>query len=198
MYGKDFEDELARLEALYPEDRKRAALLEALHACQRRAGYVTDEAMHWLAARYGTTPADVQGVVSFYTMYFTEHPGRHVIWMCRTFSCQLLGAGSVMKAFEDELGCHVGQTDATGDFRLRWMECLASCDKAPCALVDDDMYETLTPESVGLVLQHVRQGGGGGRVVVESGKPRLTPLDVHAAGPAHGPQGPAHGATGAR
>ena len=179
MYGKEFEDELEAMEAQYPPDRKRAALLGALHAVQARAGHVTDEAVHWLAARYATSPADVQGVVSFYTMYFTEAGGRHVIWLCRTFSCQLMGAGKVMAALEAKLGCSVGQSDAAAEFRLRWMECLAACDKAPCALVDDDMYERLTPESVGLDLEPVRAGGGGGEIVGEGQGVRLAPLDLH-------------------
>ena len=83
-----------------------------------------------------------------------------------------------MKAFEEKLGCHPGGQDAKGEFGLRWMECLAACDKAPCALVDDDMYENLTPDSVELVLEHVRKGGGGGRIVMKNGKPELLPLDV--------------------
>lgn len=178
MYGKDFEDELARHESRFPAENRSAALLLALHAVQRQAGHVGPQAVHWLAQRYGLSPADVQGVVSFYTMYFDEAPGKHVIWLCRTFSCQLMGSGHVMKAFEDRLGCAAGGQDSKGEFGLRWMECLAACDKAPCALVDDDMYECVSPSSIDLVLDHVRKGGGGGRIVVEGGEPRLVPLDV--------------------
>ena len=178
MYGKDFEDELERVESRFPPDGRRGALLLALHAVQRIKGHVPDDAMHWLAARYGTSPADVMGVVSFYTMFHDKAPGQHVIWLCRTFSCQLMGSGRVMEAFEKELGCKAGGQDASGDFGLRWMECLAACDKAPCALVDDDMYEDLTPETVGLVLDRVRAGGGGGRIVQEAGNGKLLPLDV--------------------
>jgi NADH-quinone oxidoreductase subunit E len=178
VYGKDFEDELARHESRFPPEQRSASLLLALHAVQRRAGHVGEEAVHWLAKRYDLSPADVQGVVSFYTMFFDEPAGRHVIWLCRTFSCQLMGAGHVMRAFEQALGCEAGGKDASGETGLRWMECLAACDKAPCALVDDDMYECLVPEAVPLVLEHVKKGGGGGRIVVEGGKPRLVPLDV--------------------
>ena len=178
MYGKDFEDELARIESRFPPERKSAALLLALHAVQARKGNVPEDAVQWLASRYAISAADVQGVISFYTMYFDQHPGKHLVWICRTFSCQLLGAGHVMKALEDKLGCHAGGQDAKGEFGLRWMECLAACDKAPCALVDDDMYEDLTPDSVELVLEHVRKGGGGGRIVLEGGRARLLPLDV--------------------
>ena len=180
MYGKDFDDELARIESRFPPERKRAALMLALHAVQKVKGFVPDEAVEWLALRYDTSPADVMGVVSFYTMFQGENPGKHVVWLCRTFPCQLKGAGTVMEAFQSALGCKAGGTDASGEFGLRWMECLAACDKAPCALVDDDMYEDITPDSVQLVLEKVRKGGGGGRIVTEGGKLRLLALDVPA------------------
>jgi NADH-quinone oxidoreductase subunit E len=162
MYGKDFEAELERIESRYPPEQARAALIEALHAVQDRKGYVPDEAIHWLAARYHTSAADVSGVISFYVMFFTKHPGKHVIWLCRTFPCELLGAREVMAALERKLGCKVGETDPSGTFHLRWLECLAACDTAPCALIDKDMYGNLTPEAIDLVIDHVKRGGGGG------------------------------------
>jgi len=180
MYGKEFEDEIERVESRFPPERKRAALMLALHAVQGVKGHVPDEAVEWLALRYDTSPADILGVVSFYTMFHETHPGKHVIWLCRTFSCQLMGSGRVMEAFEEALGCQAGDVAEGGEFGLRWMECLAACDKAPCALVDDDMYEDLSPESVGLVIDKIRQGGGGGRIVAEGGSPRLLPLQVPA------------------
>lgn len=181
MYGKDFEAELEALEARYPAGHARGALLAALHAVQERKGYVPADAVKWLAARYGIGEADVQGVISFYTMFFDEYPGSHVIWLCRTFPCELMGASRVMKALESRLGCRAGETDPTGKFHLRWMECLAACDKAPCALVDDDMVEHLTADAVSLVLEHVERGGGPCKVTVGGdGRPRLesTRLEV--------------------
>lgn len=162
MYGDDFVQELEAHEAQFPEERKSAALLLALHSVQDREGHVPGAAIEWLAERYGLSTADVRGVISFYTMFFDEHPGEHVIWLCRTFSCELMGAQDVRAAFEDALGCEVGGKDPSGTFGLRWQECLAACDQAPCALIDKDMYYRLTPSSVKLVIDHVKAGGGGG------------------------------------
>jgi NADH:ubiquinone oxidoreductase subunit E len=179
MYGEEFEQELTRHEAQFPEEKKRAALLLSLHSVQAREGYVPEAAIHWLAERYGISSADVQGVISFYTMFFDEHPGKHVIWLCRTFSCELMGGQEIRKAFEEALGCEIGGQDETGTFGLRWQECLAACDKAPCALIDRDMYENLTPESVRIILDHVKSGGGGGRIITkDGGAAELVPLDV--------------------
>jgi hypothetical protein len=86
-----------------------------------------------------------------------------------------------MAAFERALSCRAGEADPTGAFGLRWMECLAACDAAPCALVDDDLYERLAPDAVGLVLDHVRGGGGGGTVVRRAdGTPELVPAPLRA------------------
>ncbi|MEM7247925.1 MAG: NAD(P)H-dependent oxidoreductase subunit E [Acidobacteriota bacterium] len=172
MYGEAFEKKLEKQESRYPEDRKRANLMAALHAVQDEVGHVPEDAIHWLAERYGISSADVQGVIRFYTMFFEDKPGEHVIWVCRTFSCELMGGAKVMAAMEKALGCKVGESDPTGTFGLRWQECLAACDKAPCALIDKDMYECLTPETVELVLEHVKNGGGGARVEGE----KLVPL----------------------
>jgi NADH-quinone oxidoreductase subunit E len=177
MYGDDFVRELEEHEAQFPPERKRAALLLALHSVQDREGHVPEPAVGWLAERYGISAADVRGVISFYTMFFDENPGETVIWLCRTFSCELLGAQRVREAFEEALGCSIGGRSADGRFGLRWQECLAACDRAPCALAGKDMYYDLTPESVEIVLEHLRAGGGGGAVrTTPGGTPELVPL----------------------
>ena len=162
MYGDDFIKELEAHEAQFPEDRKRAALLLSLHSVQDREGYVPEAAIDFLAERYGISAADVRGVISFYTMFFDEHPGEKVIWLCRTFSCEVMGAQAVREAFEKRLGCEIGGKTDCGKYGLRWQECLAACDHAPCALIGKDMYYDLTPEAVNVVLDHVEAGGGGG------------------------------------
>lgn len=177
MYGDQFVKELEGYEARFPEERKSAALLLALHAVQRERGHVDDEAKAWLAERYDISVADVQGVITFYTMYFDRDPGKHLIWLCRTFSCQLLGAKEVARALEKELGCRMGESSADGEIGIYWMECLAACDRAPCALVDDDMVYDITPESVSALVEHVRGGGAGGVVTSgDDGTPRIEPL----------------------
>lgn len=164
MYGDDFVRELEAHEAQFPEDRKRAALLLSLHSVQDRQSYVPADAIDFLAERYGISAADVRGVISFYTMFHDEHPGEKVIWLCRTFSCEIMGAQEVRKAFEEKLGCEIGGQTADGKLGLRWQECLAACDQAPCALVGKDIYYQLTPAAVDIVIDHVNAGGGGGTI----------------------------------
>ena len=182
MYGEDFVRELEAHEAQFPEDRKRAALLLSLHSVQERQAYVPEEAIDWLAARYGISTADVRGVISFYTMFFDEHPGDRVIWLCRTFSCEIMGAQEVRRALEEKLGCTIGGRTADGKLGLRWQECLAACDQAPCALIGKDMYYRLTPASVDIVVEHVLAGGGGGTIRTRpDGSAELAAFD-HATG----------------
>jgi NADH:ubiquinone oxidoreductase subunit E len=178
MYGDDFVRELEAHEAQFPEDRKRAALLLSLHSVQDRKAHVPADAIDWLAERYGISAADVRGVISFYTMFHEEHPGEKVIWLCRTFSCEVMGGQEVRKAFEKRLGCEIGGRTADGKYGLRWQECLAACDQAPCALIGKDMYFKLTPTAVDVVLDHVEKGGRGGTLLtVPGGGDKIEPHD---------------------
>ncbi|MBI4476976.1 MAG: NAD(P)H-dependent oxidoreductase subunit E, partial [Acidobacteria bacterium] len=85
--------ELEEICTRYPPERRRSAILPALHIAQRQQGYITAAAMRHVAEVIGCTPADIEDVVSFYTMYYTEPVGRYVLQVCRTLSCALRGAG---------------------------------------------------------------------------------------------------------
>ena len=63
----------------YPPDRRRSVVLPALYLAQYQQGYITASAIRYVAGLLGITPADVEDVVSFYTMFYTRPVGRHVI-----------------------------------------------------------------------------------------------------------------------
>jgi NADH:ubiquinone oxidoreductase subunit E len=68
----------ARLDAIvrrYPPERKRSAVLPALYLVQYQQGYITANAMRCVADLLGMTAADVEDVVSFYTMFYTKPVG---------------------------------------------------------------------------------------------------------------------------
>src|SRR5712691_5023559 len=115
----------------YPPDRKRSAVLPALYLVQAQLGYVTATAMRHVAELLEITPADVEDVVSFYTMFYTKPVGRFVLQVCRTLSCALNGAERVTEAISSKLGIANGQTDPSGTFTLIEVECLGACDRAP-------------------------------------------------------------------
>src|SRR5476649_2283991 len=104
--------------ARYPPDRRRSAVLPALYLVQDQQGYVTANAMRYVAGILGITPADVEDVVSYYTMFYTKPVGTFVLSVCRTLSCALNGAERVTEEFCRALGIRPGETDASGTFTL--------------------------------------------------------------------------------
>jgi NADH-quinone oxidoreductase subunit E len=155
-------ERIEKLAAHYPPDRRRSALIPALHIVQEQQGYVSASAMRETAKVIGCTPAEVEDVVSYYSMFYTKPVGKYVLQVCRTLSCALTGAERLTEAISGHLGIRVGQTDPTGTFTLVEVECLGACDRGPVVLVNDHWHELATPENVGQLLDTLRTKGEAG------------------------------------
>jgi len=143
----------------YPPDRRRSAVLPALYLAQYQQGYITANAIRHVAGLLGITRADVEDVVSFYTMFYTKPMGTFVLQVCRTLSCALNGAERVTEALTTKLGITPGQTDASGTFTLVEVECLGACDRAPVVMVNDGWHECLKPEDAAKLIDDLRVKG---------------------------------------
>ncbi len=143
----------------YPPERRRSALIPALYLVQRQQGHITASAMRHVAEVIGCTPAEVEDVVSYYAMFFTQPVGKYVIQVCRTLSCALLGAERVTEAIAGALGISAGETDREGMFTLVEVECLGACDRGPVVMVNDAWHECQTPEGVAALLDGLRTRG---------------------------------------
>src|SRR5207253_5529445 len=142
---------LARFEEIvqrYPADRRRSAVLPALYLVQHQQGYITANAMRYVGEILGITAADVEDVVSYYTMFYTKPVGKFVLSVCRTLSCAVLGAGRVTEEICSALHIKPGETDPSGTFTLLEVECLGACDRAPVVMVNDAWQEHQRPEDV--------------------------------------------------
>jgi len=138
--------EIDRLIPRYPE--LRSAMLPILHLVQKEQGFISKEAMQWVADKLEVQPIDVYGVVSFYP-FFRERPiGKHYIRLCRTLSCALNGSYVLVEAIKREFGCDLNKTSDDGLFTLEFAECLASCGSGPVMMIDDDLYDHLTEEKI--------------------------------------------------
>lgn len=151
-------ERLALFEELLPKYPTRQALtIPLLHICQEQHGYITPEIVAFVAKRLGLTTADVQGVVTFYTLFQQKPTGRNVLWVCRTLSCELMGARPLQKHIEETLGIHAGETTEDGEFTLFTAECLAACGQGPMMQLNDEYHENLTPERVDALLAEARR-----------------------------------------
>jgi len=154
-------ENLARFDTIvarYPAERRRSAVLPALYLVQHQQGYITAHAMRYVAGLLEITPADVEDVVSYYTMFYTRPVGRYVINVCRTLSCALNGAERVTRSICEALNVRPGETDPSGTFTLVEVECLGACDRAPIVMVNDSWHESVKAGDVPALLEALRRG----------------------------------------
>jgi NADH-quinone oxidoreductase subunit F len=130
-----FEEILAR----YPV--KRSALLPALHLIQDQVGYLSTEAIEYIASLFGLSPAQVHDTATYYTMYRFEPQGRHHLEVCTNLSCALAGADSLLASACQRLGIREGETTADGEWTVHRVECLAACGGAVAVQVDGQWVE---------------------------------------------------------
>jgi NADH-quinone oxidoreductase subunit E len=144
----------------YPPEQRKSAILYALYLAQaQNGGYLTAAAMAHVAQQIRCTTAEVEDVVSYYTMFYTRPVGKYVLNVCRTLSCALRGAERVTAELSEALGIKPGETDPSGTFTLMEVECLGACDRAPVVMVNDDWHERLAPEECGTFLDGLRSRG---------------------------------------
>ncbi|HZR07133.1 MAG TPA: NADH-quinone oxidoreductase subunit NuoE [Myxococcales bacterium] len=156
-----FDAGLARAVAKYPPDRRKAALLAALHLAQDELGWLSEPTMAYVGFRLDVPPVRVREVVTFYTMYRMRPVGRHQIGVCNSISCWAMGSEKILKHCSELLGIHPGETTRDGQFSLEEVSCLAACGNAPAALVNNFRYvENVTPESMGALIGELREKPG--------------------------------------
>lgn len=133
---------LAEIENAIPKyPQKRSALMPVIHAVQADQGYISDEAMEWIAAKLDIQPVNVLEVVTFYPFFRRKPIGKHYVRICRTLSCALNGSHSLIDVFKEEFGCEPGETSADGLITFEFAECLASCHTGPNVLVDETLFQ---------------------------------------------------------
>jgi NADH-quinone oxidoreductase subunit E len=152
--------QIARIRARYPDPM--SATLPLLHLAQDRLGWVSPEVVDEVARILDLPRIHVADVVSFYTMFRRTPPGRHVISVCRTLSCHVLGGKAILDYLRGRLQlgeAHAG-SDPHGRFSLEEVECLAACGTGPTLLVDGVYHESMTVEAVKALLDGLEAGAG--------------------------------------
>ncbi|PIU61113.1 MAG: NAD(P)H-dependent oxidoreductase subunit E [Armatimonadetes bacterium CG07_land_8_20_14_0_80_59_28] len=134
-------------------EETRAALLPVLHLAQRAFAQITPEVEEYIADLMQLPPVKVHEVFTFYTLYRKKPSGKHVIRLCKTLSCHLLGAESIREHLCKKIGLHNGSdTTEDGRFTLELVECMGACELAPMMQIDERYYGPLTPEKVDAII----------------------------------------------
>jgi NADH-quinone oxidoreductase subunit E len=139
--------------AKFPADRRRSAVIAALHAVMHEKGFLPQESMDAVAQYLGIPPIQVYEAATFYSMFETRPTGRHHISVCTNISCMLCGGETILSHIQKRLGITVGESTPDGRFFLKQEEeCLAACNGAPMMMVNHVYYENLTPDKVDRIL----------------------------------------------
>jgi NADH-quinone oxidoreductase subunit E len=142
----------------YP--RKRSASLMLLHAVQEHFGYISRQAVEWIATKLELQPINVYELVTFYPMFHQRPIGRYHLKVCRTLSCALGGSYELHEHFCETLGldphAHGPQTTKDGKFTVEFVECLASCGTAPVMMCNDSFYEGVSQDKANQILEQCK------------------------------------------
>lgn len=142
---REIEEELTR----YPDPR--AACIDALKIVQRHRGWVSEQGLRDVAEFFQMTPDELDGVATFYNLLYRRPVGRHVILLCDSISCWIMGLDRLQARFA-ELGLKYGETTPDKRFTLLPVPCLGACDRAPVLLLDEDLHLDLSPEAIQPIL----------------------------------------------
>lgn len=142
---------------------KRSASLPLLHLFQEHFGFISDDAVAWIAQKLEIEPINVLELVTFYPMFRRTPAGKHHVRVCRTLSCAMAGAYDLKAKICEVTGVpcnshgHNGPAvSPDGKFSVEFVECLASCGSGPVCMVDDDFYEEVTLDQVSKILSKYR------------------------------------------
>ncbi|MGE5399551.1 MAG: NADH-quinone oxidoreductase subunit NuoE [Ignavibacteriales bacterium] len=151
MLTEDEKREIEEEFKLYPF--KQAATIEALKVVQKHRGWVSDESLKDVAEILEVTPDELDSVATFYNLIFRRPVGRHVILICNSVSCYVMGYNEILSIISKQLGIRYGETTPDGRFTLLPIPCLGTCDRAPALMVDHDLHRDLTPEKINVILE---------------------------------------------
>ncbi len=157
MFSEATHAEFDRLVSIYP--KMRSALIPMLLLAQQEHGWVTPEAIAYVAERLDMSPSDVESVASFYTLINRSPVGKHLIQVCTNLSCMLCGSDDIERALQRKLGIRIGETTEDRAFTLVEAECLGSCTTAPVIQVNGKFREKLNPERVETIIDELRGEG---------------------------------------
>lgn len=154
VFNEENEKKFQSLLTRYPD--KASLSLPSLWMVQYQEGWISEEAMVYLAQKLGISAMDIQSIASFYTMFNLKPVGKYHIQLCKTLSCMLCGSREIKNHIENRLGIKFGQSTKDMKFTLSEVECLGSCGTSPCMSLNEDYKENLTIEKVDEILDGLK------------------------------------------
>jgi NADH-quinone oxidoreductase subunit E len=134
-------------------EQKQAACIEAMKIVQRHRGWVSDESIQDVANLLEMTPDELDSVATFYNLIFRRPVGKHVILICDSVSCWIMGYEDLRRHLIERLGINLGETTTDGRFTMLPIACLGTCDHAPALMIDNELYRDLDSQKIDQILE---------------------------------------------
>lgn len=133
---------------------KEGILIPLLQQVQNKLGYLSNDSVREIAARTDITPAEIYGVITFYTQFRTKPIGKNIIRICHGTACHVAGATRISDAIYDELDIEQNGTTDDLKFTVEEVACLGCCSLAPAMMINDKTYGRLTPDKVRKIISN--------------------------------------------
>jgi len=146
-------EQIKEIEEIYQHfPLKSAACIQGLKVVQKHHRWVSDEAVKELAEILEMSPAAIDSVATYYSLIFRRPVGRHVIMICNSVSCWIMGYEKIVDYLKNKLAIDYGETTKDDCFTLLSIPCLGSCDCAPAMIIDEDLHKDLTTDKLDMIL----------------------------------------------
>lgn len=143
------------LEEIKEAKRKGDNLITVLHIVQEYYGYIPEEFIHIISQELNLSRAEVYGVVTFYSDFRKEPPGKHIIKVCRSEACLAMGGRAIQEYIKSKLGINFRETTADGNFTLEDVYCFGNCACAPSVMVDGKLYGRVSLDKMDKILESI-------------------------------------------
>ena len=141
--------DLERIDSIIGSYREqRWALIPLLHELQGEIGYIPPESIPRIARSLNLFPSQVQGVISFYTQFYTTPQGKNIVRVCRGTACHVRGGKTILKLVKQHLGIEESETTPDLQYTLETVACIGVCALAPNIVVNKDTHGHMNPKKV--------------------------------------------------
>jgi NADH-quinone oxidoreductase subunit E len=154
-FSKFVVDKIIELKSRYPVAR--SALLPALQIVQEERGSLDSEGIEWLAQQFNLAAAEIIEVASSYSLLRRTTVGKYHIQICRTLSCAICGATDLKEAIEERLHLQEGLISPDGMWSYEEVECLGACGGAPALMINDVLFENVSPEKFDQIITRIEK-----------------------------------------
>jgi NADH:ubiquinone oxidoreductase subunit E len=126
---------------------QKGAVIPILQKIQEAYGYLPKKILALTSKKTGIPISQLYGVATFYSQFHLQRRGRHLIRVCDGTACHVKGSIKNIDAIESAFNIKAGGSSTDYKYTLEIVYCVGSCGLAPVAVVDDQVYAHVKPDS---------------------------------------------------